>query len=352
MTKQVTQKTVKLNLSDYIRNTDFYESQVQEFKPILNQFLYTTETMLFYGASGSAKSFFTYGLCAAFADEDVSEFLGQAIGTGKVLYVDGEMHANTINARADNFGTKRLDNLHYLAMTEVVDKGVTVDLSKDNQRADVVEVVKVGGYDLVVIDSVRTLFDLPDENASQSWNPVNDLAMRLRSTGASVIVIHHSNKSSYTDGEVIWSGSSNAVTVFDRTCGIQVEAEGIWSLSSGHKVGRSGDGYAEWVDCSAFSFDELASTFRLVDLEDDRTKLLVDYFDSYEPSTVRKYVTRDAVRAIYKLLGVSAKSRSSSVKQCWEFIKDLLEDVEQLPFEWDSKEFQRFLREGHANDDF
>lgn len=151
---QTDANTETITLGNYLRKPSYFATQRQPFKAILDNFLYTTETMLFYGASGSAKSLFTLGLCVAYADDTCNEFLGQTIGTGKVLYLDGEMHSNTIADRFDTFEATTLDTLDYLQMTEIVDSGRTVDLSKDVQRNAVVRLVEEKRYDLVVIDSV------------------------------------------------------------------------------------------------------------------------------------------------------------------------------------------------------
>ncbi len=344
---QTETQTETITLGNFLRKPSYFDSQRQPFKPILDNFLYTTETMLFYGASGSAKSLFTLGLCCAYADDACSEFLGQEIGTGKVLYLDGEMHSNSIADRFDTFEATDLDNIDYLQMTEVVDTGRTVNLSKDSQRKAIVRLVAEKGYDLVVIDSVRTLFDLPDENASGSWNGVNDLAMQLRSKGASVIVIHHSNKSSYTDGEVIWSGSSNAVTVFDRTCGIQREADSVWSLVAGHKEGRSGHGFGDWVSEKSFTLEESESNFTLVDLFDERVSSLVDWCDGYNPDDYK--LTRDRIQSLLKALSLPTTDRS--IGFAWGCIESLADGEDLIPFN-DKKEFTKFLKDGGSDNEF
>lgn len=75
------------------------------------------------------------------------------------------------------------------------------------------------------------------------------MILRLRATDASTIVIHHTTKEAYkSEGEIIWSGSSNAITIYDRTCGIKRSLTDSFELVTGYKQGRSGDGWNDALD--------------------------------------------------------------------------------------------------------
>ena len=247
-----------------------------EMKPLLSGLLYETETLLLYGASGSGKSLFTYSLASSLSS-DAGEFIGQPTAKDlKVLYIDGEMHTNSIAQRAETFGFT--DNLHYLASARLADtRAVSIDFNEESHFEGLLNDVRENGYNLVVLDSVRTLFKMEDENSAEGWIRVNELVMRLRTLGCVVIAIHHSTKDAYTGGETIWSGSSNAITVFDRTLGIQRVTDGVWKLQKGFKEGRSGDGWGGWVEDTCFTVGQYG--MEKVDYINQRDLEILEFVD-------------------------------------------------------------------------
>ena len=341
-----------LSLAKHVKTLDRYEAM--EMESILDGFLYKTELMMLYGASGSGKSLFTFGACCAYANPDIGTFLGTDVGTGKVLYVDGEMHANTIVSRREAFQASGLENLHYLAMTEIVDEGETVDFCRDDQANELVDYVRDNGFDLVVLDSVRVLFSLRDENSVEGWRPVNHVQVRLRSADCGVILIHHANKQSFVEGgTTIFSGSTNAVTVHDRTMGVISLGNGIFQLSPGNKEGRDGNGYGAWCQGLAYkvSMDPL-KIFDGVDHEALQANALIQYLTTYEPDEKTNNRIKRGVADIYKTLGWIASDHGYSSEKCWDKIKDYLEGEDELPFIWDEKphNFKQFLKDGRDLD--
>mgnify|MGYP003664858734 CR=1 FL=1 len=301
-----------------IKSPEWFVDNKTDFTAILEGFLYSGECMMFYGASGSGKSLFTYGLCCAIANNEKT-FLGiNKSSNQKVLYVDGEMSTNSIAQRVEMFD--QLEGIDYMACSLIADSGLTVNFSESKQANWLVEKVKESEYNLVVIDSVRVCFNLTDENSSEGWKPVNDLVMRLRSSGSSVIVIHHSTKEAFKSGEVIWSGSSNAVTVFDRTCGIESLGNNCWGLVTGHKQGRSGDGWSESIESLSLTIDQDSNGFVKVDYQDTQLKLIDDYVDWLRYNNTDN--CKNKLRKLSNLLDLKlAKSINQSI--AWERTSDL-----------------------------
>lgn len=312
----VTQINAKQNslLFSATDTTDWYENNMTDYKPILEGFLYRGETMLFYGASGSGKSLFVYGLCSALANGS-DEFLGIPKAKNQsVLYVDGEMAINSIGERSSLFSQP--EKIAYTACTRLADKGHFVDFTDEDQATELYELVKLKKYDVVVLDSVRTLFDLTDENLASSWRPVSDLILRLRALNCTVIMIHHSTKDAYTSENVTWSGSTNAVTVFDRTCGIQRVGDKAWSLAPGFKEGRSGDGWSEEIEELTFTVaTDGTSGFELFDAYSSQSQAIDEYLNWLGPNITLPI--RDRLRELNRLLhlGKGSKLNTSNV---WE----------------------------------
>lgn len=202
--------------------------------PLIEGLLTEGESLMVYGKSGSGKSLFTYSLIEALSSHR-GEFIGRECAVGKkVLYLDGEMSNRSIQARMMQLGAN--ENITYCA---VVNSPEPWNLCIE---ADVGEVLRMAkDYDLVVLDSVRTLFMMSDENSMDSWQPVNSLVTSLRGVGCTVIVIHHANKGEDT----VYAGSSNAITVFDRTLGVTQNQRGVWQLQP--EKCRDGEGWGRWV---------------------------------------------------------------------------------------------------------
>ncbi|WP_261833130.1 AAA family ATPase [Vibrio ishigakensis] len=171
------------------------------------------ETMMVFAGSGVGKSLFSYNLVEALSTSR-GEFLGQVCAVDKtVLYLDGEMSTNSIGSRVDPEMLGEIHRIDYIA-SEVNEQ--VIDLTLADHRDYLIEQAR--SYDIVVLDSVRVLFGLTDENNAESWKSVNKLVVALRAVGCSVLVIHHANKS---ESEIpVYSGSTNAITVFDRTLAI------------------------------------------------------------------------------------------------------------------------------------
>ncbi|HCH2844794.1 TPA: AAA family ATPase [Vibrio parahaemolyticus] len=219
------------------------------------------ETMMVFAGSGVGKSLFSYNLVETLATEQ-GEFLGQDCATNqKVLYLDGEMSTNSIGSRVDPDMLDDIGSIDYIA-SEVNEE--VIDLTNDEQRAFLIEMAR--GYDVVVLDSVRVLFGLTDENNAESWRSVNSLVVALRSLGCSVLVIHHANKS---DSEVpVYSGSTNAITVFDRTLAVSgTEYKQLHGQKSRNAA------WGEWLDECVFFAGEFGKLSLMTQAQRDQSKM-------------------------------------------------------------------------------
>ncbi|WP_170235845.1 AAA family ATPase [Colwellia demingiae] len=307
-------------------------------KPLLDGFLYESESLFFYGASGSGKSLFAYAFAVAIAGES-GEFLSIPCATNKkVLYIDGEMHYNTICDRFESLGES--NNLDYLSSTDMVSNKVNpINLNEEVNFEELVDIVIKNQHDLVVIDNVRTLFQLTDEGSSESWQRVNDLIFRLRAAGASVIMIHHTTKEAYKiDGELIWSGSSNAITVVDRTCGIDKIADQSFSLVTGIKEGRSGDGWNMALNDMAFKVtDKGLSTF-------DYHLDIVEQLNSYHYWLLNQLdmKSRDKLKVFNHRFGLGL-GKKLTIEPVWEASKHMWQMVED---DFDLSAFRHLLKTG------
>lgn len=68
--------------------------------------------------------------------------------------------------------------------------------------------------DILVVDTVRTAWSGLEENKAEAWAPVNDLIMKVRNAGVSVVLLHHGNKPSEI-GLGREAGSTNQLSVIE-----------------------------------------------------------------------------------------------------------------------------------------
>jgi putative DNA primase/helicase len=120
----------------------------------------------------------------------------QAPRARRVLYLDGEMPARTMQERlafiaAANEAQPAPD--FFRLITPDLQDAATPDIStREGQR--LLE-PHLEGVELVVLDNLSTLCRSGRENEAESWGPVQSWLLTLRQRGMSVLIVHHSNKS-------------------------------------------------------------------------------------------------------------------------------------------------------------
>lgn len=184
-----------------------------------------------YGDPGSSKSFFTLDMVAHVARGLV--WRGHRVSQANVAYIAAEGVAgfgNRLAAYAKH---------HAVSLNElpVFVRGGAFDLKE--QFLDISEKInEIGNVGVVVIDTLAAVTAGGNENTSEDMGSAIDAAQRIiESTGASVILIHHSNNQGGVRG---WSGLRGAV---DN----QIRIERKDSLRTAHiekqKEGEDGKAY-------------------------------------------------------------------------------------------------------------
>lgn len=134
--------------------------------------------------------------------------IGYAIATGsamlkwsapiprKVLYIDGEMPATSMQERlrmlAKSFTNALPDSSYFKLITPDFQETCIRDLSSKIGQDDINDHLE--GVDLVIIDNLSTLVRSGSENEAESWLPIQEWALSLRKKGKSVLFIHHAGK--------------------------------------------------------------------------------------------------------------------------------------------------------------
>lgn len=230
-------KTYKKKMAQQIENDEFqreldaeriaehYSGQFRRMRSIVEMnipepvnlfggWLNENEISLLHSYTGAGKSWFSMAVAVSVAGG--GGFIGwESEKTSTVVYIDGELGLGALKSMAlkmaDFVGTdKELMANNLVMFSEEDGKDSNSDerfnLCDPLIQDMVIDMFEHNGVKLAVIDNIRTLFNLDDENSAQSWSMINDFLIRLRKYCA-VLVVHHDNKS----GD--FSGSSNASTV-------------------------------------------------------------------------------------------------------------------------------------------
>lgn len=175
------------------------------------------ESAMIYAAPGVGKSFFAMSLALAVAGG--GRVLGNwsASRSRRVLFVDGEMPIDDLQARAamllpaaGGYLEALRENLHFEARQYQPAGTIFTDLSSEASRETLLYKIKKARAELVILDNLSTLAAVDDENSAGDFNDTVKFLLRLKQEGVACLLIHHSNKS----GES-YRGSSKIATTFE-----------------------------------------------------------------------------------------------------------------------------------------
>jgi hypothetical protein len=167
-----------------------------------------------YGYSGHGKSLFVQHAMAALASG--RKYVGPyEIGRpARVLYMDWEMGMSTIARRLIELRNIHGDTQDRLRIWAPFVDGNDIDLRRRDGLQRLQQWIETSEPDVVVLDTVRSAYPGLQENNAEEWAQINKLAVRLRNSGLSVILVHHSNKPG-ENGVGREAGSTNQLTVLE-----------------------------------------------------------------------------------------------------------------------------------------
>ena len=167
-----------------------------------------------YGYSGHGKSMFLqHALHHAAKDLHCGPF--ERTGEKpKILYLDFENGKQTIGKRIDqlykSFGSTG-DNILY--WTPWINDE-QLNLRDTEGIAQLLTMLQVVKPDILVIDTLRSAFPGLKENSAEEWSAINQLSLKIRNCGCTIVLVHHSNKPD-KGGLGREAGSSNQLTTLE-----------------------------------------------------------------------------------------------------------------------------------------
>jgi hypothetical protein len=174
------------------------ELLAREIKPremLLDPILPEQGLGLLYSYRGIGKTFLALGVGVAVASAGC--FLRwTAPRARRVLYVDGELPAKTVQERiamvlAGLEGCEPGANMLRIITPDLQKRPMPDLATAEGQRLLEPE---LDGVDLVVLDNLSALCRDGNENEGEGWLPVQDWALGLRRRGMSVLFLHHAGK--------------------------------------------------------------------------------------------------------------------------------------------------------------
>jgi hypothetical protein len=177
---------------------EFDEALALDIPPreqLLDPWLPAQGLVMVYAARGAGKTHFALG--SAYAIATGGEFMRfRAPKPKRVLYIDGEMPLVAMQERLRMLASGsrlRPEPGYFRLITPDYQSTGIPDLATFEGRQAVEEFL-TEGVDLLVIDNLSALVRSGEENAAESWIPIQDFALNLRRRGISVLFVHHAGK--------------------------------------------------------------------------------------------------------------------------------------------------------------
>lgn len=202
-----------LQISQIVNDTPPIDEYV--FHPCLK----TQGICLIYAGAGSGKTLFTLNLAV-----DISQggnFLKYKCPKARrVLYVDGEMSYKDIYKRClsiyERKGKEIYFDENFFILTADKQNGIFIPKIDDEfGQSTYDKLINEYNIEVIVFDNLSSLSSI-DENKSCEWSLIQDWFLRLKSTGKSIILIHHAGKDK--NG---YRGTSKMLDVIDTAISLQ-----------------------------------------------------------------------------------------------------------------------------------
>ncbi len=185
-----------LNELIMVNMADFLSMDLPERGFLLEPIIPTQGIVILYAPRGIGKTFTALSMSLAVAG-GLSLYNWQASKPSKVLYVDGEMPAITMQERlkalACGMQAPELAMQNFSLITPDMQNRSMPDLATSAGQQALEPFLK--DIDLLVLDNISTLCRTGKENESQSWQPMQTWLLDLRRRGIAVLLVHHAGKS-------------------------------------------------------------------------------------------------------------------------------------------------------------
>lgn len=305
-------ETVEAPKARTLRAADLVNLELPPKKMLLSPWLPEQGITMLHAQAGVGKTWLALGV--SFAVATGSRFLNwQAPAASEVLYLDGEMPLVDLQSRMrlfwSYFAAEDSCNLTILANETLSREDIMPDLSTPEGQKMIEEEVRDAR--LIVVDNIASLCRTGVENEAESWQIVQDWAVRQRARGRSILFVHHSGKQGSQRGTSKREGIMDTIIRLKRDSDYSPEEGAKFEIVYEKARGVSGK------DVSPFSvkLDTDNGKMRWHILNDDKLEYIIT-----------AVLNGDSKAQIAKDLGVSRKTVHKHINRAKE--DGLLKDGE------------------------
>lgn len=177
-------------------STDRRSHEIPSRQPVLGDWFMEGDLGFIYAPRGLGKTWFALGLATAVAN-------GRAFGPWsataprRVLYVDGEMPCEALDARIGGMGeSSQLAVLNHEELFHFT--GEVLNLATPAAQRALTGYLLARGIGILFLDNLSCLFSGMKENDADDWESVLGWLLTLRRHRIAVVVVHHSGRNKET----------------------------------------------------------------------------------------------------------------------------------------------------------
>jgi putative DNA primase/helicase len=195
---------------------EFLELELPVREMVLGPWLPEKGLALIHAFRGIGKTHLA--LSIAYAVACGGSLLGfRASAPRKVLYLDGEMPAKTMQTRLAatiaGFGPQPPDPSYFRILSSDITEAGLPDLGTKEGQAEIDAVIRDAEF--ITMDNISTLVRSGKENEAEGWLPVQGWALAHRRAGRSLLFVHHDGKTG------LQRGTSRREDVLDTVIGLR-----------------------------------------------------------------------------------------------------------------------------------
>ncbi len=198
---------------------------------LLKPWLKTGSTNTIDAYPGHCKTWLVLSIGYAIASGQ--DLLGWSVEQrGKVLYVDGELPGELLQNRLQKLGPALPDGaFSILSRSQFELRGEPMlDLDTQAARDYLDSEIERLGVDVVILDSLTTLFRSGEDNPVEDWRPVQDWFLKHQARGRAIIFLHHLGRSGNPRGTSAREIIVNARLTLKLDADLTTEDETVFKL--------------------------------------------------------------------------------------------------------------------------
>ena len=178
-----------------VTSTGLLSAHFPERRRLLSPWLLSQSLSMIYAPRGIGKTHFSLGIAHALGTG--GEFLGWKVAAPVgVLFLDGEMPGADLRERWERIiastGQSDDEGMVQFMTPDLQPNGIMPNLHTPHGQHSITHAAEAA--QVIIVDNISALVRGGKENEGESWQPVAEWALQMRSSGRSVVFVHHAGK--------------------------------------------------------------------------------------------------------------------------------------------------------------